>query len=89
MAKANFKKGDIVYAIAGDDKGKSGKVLRVNRKNQTALVEGLNMKFKTRRRSQDNPQGAIDKIEGPIHVSNLMNETRYNSRRQVAGKKEA
>ncbi|MFA6815432.1 MAG: 50S ribosomal protein L24 [Lentisphaeria bacterium] len=83
MAKANFKKGDVVYVIAGDDKGKSGKVLRVNRKEDLAYVEGLNLQKKTYRRSQDRPQGGIDDIEGPIHASNLMVSDRYAAKHQV------
>ena len=87
MSKANFKKGDLVYAITGDDKGKSGKVLHIDRKKEVALVEGLNLKTKTRRRSQAHPQGAIEQIEGPIHLSNLMAADRYQARH--AGTKEA
>ena len=87
MAKANFKKGDTVFAISGSSKGKSGTVLRIDRKKEVAFVEGLNLKTKTRRRSQAHPQGAIEQIEGPIHLSNLMAADRYEARH--AAKKEA
>ena len=57
--KYAIKKNDVVFVIAGDDKGKSGKVLRVDRKAGRVYVEGLNMLKKTMRRSQDRPQGGI------------------------------
>jgi large subunit ribosomal protein L24 len=81
MAKANFKKGDEVYILSGDDKGKSGKVLRLERKKERVYVEGLNLQKKTMRRSQDRPQGGIIDQEGPIHISNVMLAERYRSRR--------
>lgn len=69
--KCHIKKGDTVVAIAGDDKGKSGKVLQVFPEKERALVEGLNMVKKHMRATQDNPQGGIVEMEAPIHVSNL------------------
>jgi large subunit ribosomal protein L24 len=81
MAKANFKKGDTVVVIAGDDKGKSGKLLKVDRKKDRVIVEGLKMQKKTVRRSQTKPQGGIEDREGPIHISNVMSEERYRARR--------
>lgn len=81
MAKANFKKGDLVVVIAGDDKGKSGKVLKVDRNKSQVIVEGLKLQKKTIRRSQAKPQGGIEEKEGPIHISNVMNEERYRSKR--------
>ncbi len=58
--------------IAGDDKGKTGKVLRVIPAENRAVVEGLNIVTKHRKPSAQNTSGKIDKIEAPIHVSNLM-----------------
>jgi len=58
--------------ITGDDKGKTGKVLRVIPSENRAVVEGLNIVTKHRKPSAQNTSGKIDKIEAPIHLSNLM-----------------
>lgn len=84
MSKAAIKKNDTVFVIAGDDKGKSGKVLRVDRKAGRVYVQGLNMLKKTMRRSQERPQGGIIDVEGPIDISNVMGEERYNARHSGA-----
>jgi len=81
MSKVNFKKDEEVYVLAGDDKGKTGKVLRIDRKKERVYVEGLNIQKKTVRRSQTNPQGGIIDQEGPIHISNVMSAARYRSQR--------
>ncbi|RKY00106.1 MAG: 50S ribosomal protein L24 [Spirochaetes bacterium] len=66
------KKNDRVVLIAGKDKGKTGKVLFVDRKKGRVIVEGLNMVKKTLRPSQQNPKGGIIDIEAPVHISNVM-----------------
>jgi len=71
MAKLHIKKGDTVYVLSGEDKGKTGKVLRVLVKEQRAIVEGLNMVSKSQKPSAKFPQGGIIKMEAPIHISNL------------------
>ena len=58
--------------IAGTSKGKSGRVVRMIPKQQRAVVEGVNMITKHLKPSASNPQGGIEKMEAPIHVSNLM-----------------
>ena len=68
MAKASIKKNDTVFVISGSERGKSGKVLRVDRKANRVYVQGLNMQKKTVRRSQEKPQGGIIDVEGPIHI---------------------
>ena len=69
--KFHVKKGDMVFVNAGNEKGKTGKVLRVDRKNMRAIVEGLNMVSKNTKPNANNPQGGIIKQEAPIHISNL------------------
>lgn len=69
-----IKKGDSVNVIAGDDKGKSGKVLELLPEREAALVEGLNLVKKHMRKTQDNPQGGVFEKEAPIHLSNLKKE---------------
>ena len=71
MSKLHIKKGDTVYVNAGDNKGQTGKVLKVFVKEQRALVEGVNMVSKSQKPSAKFPQGGIVKQEAPIQVSKL------------------
>ena len=71
MSKLHIRKGDEVIVLAGDDKGRKGKVLKVLVAKQRALVEGVNMVSKSMKPSAKNPQGGIVKQEAPIHISNL------------------
>ena len=71
MSKLHIKKGDTVYVNSGEDKGKTGVVLKVLVKENRAVVEGVNMVSKHTKPSAKNPQGGIVKMEAPIHISNL------------------
>ena len=71
MSKLHIKKNDTVIVIAGEDKGKTGKVLQVIAEKERAIVEGVNMVSKSTKPSAKNPQGGIIKVEAPIHISNL------------------
>jgi large subunit ribosomal protein L24 len=71
MTKLKIKSGDTVKVIAGDHKGSEGKVVRVIREDNKAIVEGVNMVSKHSKPSAKNPQGGIVKKEAPIHISNL------------------
>ena len=71
MSKLHIKKGDTVYVNAGEDKGKTGKVVKVLVEKQRAIVEGINMVSKSQKPSAKNTQGGIVKMEAPIHISNL------------------
>lgn len=71
MSKLHIKKGDMVYVNAGEDKGKTGRVLKVDAEKQRALVEGINLMSKSTKPSAKHPQGGIIKQEAPIHISNL------------------
>ena len=71
MAKLHIKKGDTVYVNAGDDKGKTGRVLEVQVGKQRAIVEGINMVSKSTKPTAKYPQGGIIKMEAPVHISNL------------------
>ena len=66
------KKGDTVTVIAGKDKGKEGKVLAVNVKDNTVLVENVNMVTKHTKPSAANQNGGIITKEAPLHISNVM-----------------
>ena len=72
MATMKIKKGDMVKVIAGKDKDKEGKVIAVNHKNGTVLVEGVNMLTKHTKPSMANKNGGIIHQEGPIDASNVM-----------------
>lgn len=71
MTKLKIKSGDIVRVIAGDHKGSEGKVVRVIRDDNKAIVEGVNMVSKHTKPSAKSPQGGIVKKEAPIQISNL------------------
>lgn len=65
------RKGDQVIVVAGADKGRTGRVLNVDRKKHRVLVEGVNMKWKHVRPSQENPQGGRIQREYPLNASNV------------------
>jgi large subunit ribosomal protein L24 len=69
--KWNIKKGDNVIVLAGDDKGKTGRVNEIIRDKNRVIVEGLNINTKHTKPNAQNPQGGIVKTEGGIHVSNV------------------
>lgn len=79
MPKFHIKRGDLVVAIAGAQKGKSGKVLEVLASTGRARVEGLAMIKRHLKKSQEHPQGTIAEREGSIHVSNLMLQSVYDA----------
>ena len=72
MSMLKIKKGDTGKVIAGKDKDKEGKVLSVNQKEGTVLVEGINMLTKHTKPSVSNQNGGIIHQEGPIDISNVM-----------------
>jgi large subunit ribosomal protein L24 len=92
--RLKIKKGDMVVVTAGDNKGKQGRVIEVNRDKDTVIVEGVNMITRHRKPSAQNPQGGSEKREAGIHVSNVMlmdakgNVTRVGRRRNENGKLE-
>lgn len=93
MSKLHIKRGDTVYVNAGEDKGKTGKVIKVLVEKQRAIVEGVNMVSKSQKPNAKNPQGGIVKMEAPLHISNLNvvdpktgKPTRIGRRRNDEGK---
>jgi large subunit ribosomal protein L24 len=70
--KLNIKKGDMVKVIAGDDKGKEGKVLEVITAKSRVIVEGINIVTKHEKPSAGKPEGGIKKTEATVHISNVM-----------------
>ncbi len=72
MTKLKVKTGDTVRVIAGDHKGSEGKIVKVLREKNKAIVEGVNIISKHVKPSASNPQGGIVKKEAPIQISNLV-----------------
>ena len=70
-AKLSVRRDDVVMVISGDERGKTGKVLRVLPSRRMAVVEGLNLVKRHVRKTQDNPQGGIVEKESPFPVSKL------------------
>ena len=91
--KIKIKKDDKVLVIAGEHKGSQGKVVKIIREKNRAIVEGVNMIKKHAKPSAQNPQGGIIEKEAAIHVSNLSlvssegNATRVGFRIEEDGKK--
>ena len=69
--KLHIKKGDTVAVIAGEDRGKQGRVLSVDAKQNRAVVEGVNIVKKSTKPSAKHPQGGIIEMEAPINMSNI------------------
>ena len=71
MHKLHIKKGDVVYVLAGEDRGKEGRVLKVLVQKQKAIVEGVNMVTKATKPNAQHPQGGLVKKQAPIAISNI------------------
>ena len=71
MTKLKIKKNDTVVVLTGEDKGKTGKVLKVLVDKQRAIVEGVNMVNKSTKPSAKNPQGGFVEQEASVHISNI------------------
>ena len=67
-----IKKGDVVRVMAGNDRGKEGKVLKVFPESGRVIIEKINLIKRHQRRTQQNQQGGIVEKEAPVHVSNVM-----------------
>ncbi len=71
MAALKIKKGDKVVILSGKDKGKTGEVTRSIPKDSKVVVSGVNIATRHRKASQANPQGGLERIEAPLHVSKV------------------
>ena len=67
-----LKKGDLVKVLAGNNSGRTGKVLKMFPKASRAIVQGVNLVKMHRRPTQTSPQGGIEEKEAPVHISNLI-----------------
>jgi len=99
MSKFHVKKGDEVVVIAGNHKGRRGRIIEVLVKREAVVIEATDERGKSgedkerligarlhhRRKSQQHPNGALIWLPGPIHVSNVAAAAKYDSRRKPAG----
>jgi large subunit ribosomal protein L24 len=89
--KLKIKKNDVVKVISGDDKGKTGRVLLIDPKKMTVLVEGVNIHTKHEKPNQNNQQGGRVQKEFPMHYSNVLlldsekKATRVGFRKETKG----
>lgn len=92
--RLKIKKGDTVLVTSGESRGKQGRVVEVDRDNDRVVIEGVNMVKKHRKPSAQNPQGGIETMPAPLHISNVKvvdskgNATRVGRRRNSEGKLE-
>ncbi len=93
MSKTKFhvKRGDIVEVITGNHKGATGKILEIRGAKSQVVIEGVRMIKKHQKKSQDQPNGQILELEGPIHISNVkITETKAPAaKKPKAAKKKA
>ncbi len=85
MSKVKFKikKGDRVEVITGNDSGKQGEVLSVNRATGRVVVQGVNIMKNTLAKSQENPNGGLVENEVPVHISNVVLLDKSGNRTKV------
>ncbi|MDR1432904.1 MAG: 50S ribosomal protein L24 [Puniceicoccales bacterium] len=84
--KAALKRGDVVVVIAGDDRGKVGKVINVLGEKSKVVVSGVAVVRRHMRKSQEHPDGAIIEKFAPIHVSNVMLKVNSDNRKAKRNK---
>jgi large subunit ribosomal protein L24 len=95
MAKLRIRKGDRVRVMRGNNRGKEGTVLRVDREKNRVVVEGVNLRKRHMKPSALNPEGGIITFEAPLAASNVMlldpasgEPTRLRSQRNADGTRE-
>ena len=72
MALKHVRKGDMVVVISGNDRGKTGEVKVVDRARERVIVDGVNLRWRHRRATQQRPKGERVQEECPIHASNVL-----------------
>lgn len=81
--KIKLKKNDTVKIIAGKDRGKTGKILKIDRKNDRVIVQGLNIVKKAAKKKNQQDKGGIIEIEAPLHISNVALVTKDGSTSRI------
>jgi large subunit ribosomal protein L24 len=95
MPKMKIRKGDRVRVLRGNERGKEGTVLRVDREKNRVVIEGINLRKRHRKPSAMDPEGGIMTFEAPVHASNVMlldpateEPTRVRTQRKEKGEAE-
>jgi large subunit ribosomal protein L24 len=95
MAGMFIRRGDRVRVMRGNERGKEGTVLRIDREKNRVVIEGVNLRKRHRKPSAMDPEGGIMTFEAPLHASNVMlldptteEPTRIRSRRAADGSAE-
>jgi len=70
--KYKLRREDLVQVIAGKDRGKQGKILRIDREKGRVIVSGVNMVHKAMKKKSQTDRGGIVEVEAPLHISNVM-----------------
>ncbi|MCF7940946.1 MAG: 50S ribosomal protein L24 [Spirochaetia bacterium] len=86
MASTRIKKNDTVKVIAGKDKGKTGKVVKIDRTAGRVVVQGVNMVKKAMKKRSQQDKGGIIEIEAPLHISNVAIVTKDGSTSRIGYK---
>ncbi len=86
MNKTKIKKDDTVQVLAGKDKGKTGKVLKIDRVDDRVVVQGVNMVKKAMKKRNQQDKGGIIEIEAPLHISNVAIVTKDGSTSRIGYK---
>jgi large subunit ribosomal protein L24 len=81
--KIKLKKNDTVKIITGKDRGKTGKILKIDRKNDRVIVQGLNIVKKAAKKKNQQDKGGIIEIEAPLHISNVALVTKDGSTSRI------
>ena len=71
MSALKIKKGDRVVVLSGKDKGKTGEVTKSLPKDGKVIISGVNVATRHRKPTQANPQGGLERVEAPLHVSKV------------------
>ena len=75
MATQKIRKGDTVVILSGKDKGRTGEVTKSMPKDGKVVVSGVNIATRHKKPTQANPQGGLEKIEAPLHISKVAHVT--------------
>ncbi len=86
MGISKIKKNDTVMILAGKDKGKTGKVLKIDSDNDRVIVQGVNMVKKAMKKKSQQDKGGIIEVEAPLHISNVAIVTKDGSPSRIGYK---
>ncbi len=86
MGITRIKKNDTVIVLAGKDKGKTGKILKIDTDNDRVIIQGVNMVKKAVKKKSQQDKGGIIEVEAPLHISNVAIVTKDGSPSRIGYK---